>query len=175
MLQSWAANCLNAPGSQDPFQSLSELLGLAPTPSSAQHPEPSRSTSPSHREHVPLLQHYQRSLSKLVSCTSDGSPSSFEAFTQLATAQSSSRVGKGLHLGILAWAGRHMTNEGEVKYEALSERLGEEATRIITEQAVQLEQGSIAIEETTRLTLLGGLLMLIQWKVSLTSSLVRLG
>lgn len=59
-----------------------------------------------------------------------------------------------------------MTNEGEVKYEALSERLGEEASRIVTEQAVQLEQGSIAIEETTRLTLLGGLLMLIQWKVN---------
>lgn len=63
-----------------------------------------------------------------------------------------------------------MTNEGEAKYEALSERLGEEATRTVMEQAVRLEQGSIAIEETTRLTLLGGLLMLIQWKVSLTSS-----
>jgi hypothetical protein len=58
-----------------------------------------------------------------------------------------------------------MTNEGEVKYEALSERLGEEASRIIAEQAAQVEQGLIAVEETTRLTLLGGLLMVVQWKV----------
>lgn len=175
MLQSWAANCLNAPGSQDPFQSLSELLGLGPAPLAAIDPVESRSTSPAHRQHGPLLQHYQRSLSKLVSCTTDGAPSAFEAFTHLATAQSSSRVGKGLHLGILAWAGRHMSNEGEVKYEALSERLGEEASRIIIEQAIQLEQGSIMIEETTRLTLLGGLLMLVQWKVSAIGNVHILG
>jgi hypothetical protein len=132
-----------------------------------------RDNTPPQRQHVPLLHHYQRSLSKLVSCTTDGSPSSFAAFTQLATAQSSSRVGKGLHLGILAWAGRHMTNEGEIKYEALSERLGEEATKIVTEQVVQWEHGSMATEETTRLTLLGGLLMLIQWKVGSIAKTVR--
>jgi hypothetical protein len=66
-----------------------------------------------------------------------------------------------------------MTNEGEIKYEALSERLGEEATRTVMEQAVRLEQGSVAVEETTRLTLLGGLLMLVQWKVSLVSSIIE--
>jgi hypothetical protein len=66
-----------------------------------------------------------------------------------------------------------MTNEGEIKYEALSERLGEEATKIVTEQVVQWEHGSMATEETTRLTLLGGLLMLIQWKVGSIAKTVR--
>jgi hypothetical protein len=43
----------------------------------------------------------------------------------------------------------------------------------VTEQVVQWEHGSMATEETTRLTLLGGLLMLIQWKVGSIAKTVR--
>lgn len=60
-----------------------------------------------------------------------------------------------------------MTNEGEVKYEALSEKLGREASQILADQALQVEREGDATAEMARLTLLAGQLMLIQWKVSL--------
>lgn len=167
MLQAWAAECLAAPAthSLDPFQSLSDLLGVdRPSPP----PMPTlqcRSTIPPEGQHVPLLLHYQRSLSNMVSCTGNTAPSAFQAFTRLANAQSSSLVGKALHLGTLAWAGRHMANEGEAKYEALSERLGEEASAIVLDQAQQWRIGALALEEAGLLTLVAGLLMLTQWKV----------
>lgn len=60
-----------------------------------------------------------------------------------------------------------MTNEGEVKYEALSEKLGREASQILADQALQVEREGDTTAEMARLTLLAGQLMLIQWKVSL--------
>jgi hypothetical protein len=60
-----------------------------------------------------------------------------------------------------------MTNEGEVKYEALSEKLGREASRILADQALQVEREGDTTAEMARLTLLAGQLMLIQWKVGL--------
>jgi hypothetical protein len=59
-----------------------------------------------------------------------------------------------------------MTNEGEVKYEALSEKLGREASRILADQALQVEREGDTTAEMARLTLLAGQLMLMQWKVS---------
>jgi transcriptional activator protein UGA3 len=169
MLQSWAADCLNVTSAQntDPFQSLSDLLGIENDLTNAsQSAGPSRQRSVTPGNHGPLLTHYQRSLSSLVSCTGDSSPSAFDAFTQLADAQSTSKAGRGLHLSILAWAGRHMSNEGEVRYEASSERLGQEAIGLIVDRLEYFRKGSLQLEETERMTLLAGCLMLIQWRVS---------
>jgi len=169
MLQSWAADCLNFTSAQntDPFQSLSDLLGIEnDLTSTSQSAGPSRQRSGSPIQHGPLLTHYQRSLSSLVSCTGDSSPSAFDAFTQLADAQSTSKAGRGLHLSILAWAGRHMSNEGEIRYEASSERLGKEAETLIVDRLDYHRNGSVQLEETERMTLLAGCLMLIQWRVS---------
>jgi len=168
MLQSWAANCLNVTATQnpDPFQSLSEILGIDNDPTGSSNsagPSRQRSLSPGH--HGPLLNHYQRSLSSMVSCTGDSAPSAFAAFTQLANAQSTSRAGRGLHLSILAWAGRHMSNEGEIRYEAMSDKLGDKASNIIVGRLEYYQKGNITMEETERMTLLAGCLMLIQWKV----------
>lgn len=58
-----------------------------------------------------------------------------------------------------------MTNEGQDKYEAISERLGGQAATIVLDQASQVDPGSLAVDDSVRLTLLGGLLMVIQWKV----------
>jgi len=178
MLQSWAADCLNVTSAQstDPFQSLSDLLGVdTEITTSSQSAELSRqrSTSPGH--HGPLLVHYQRSLSSLVSCTGSSAPSAFDAFTQLADAQSTSKAGRGLHLGILAWAGRHMSNEGEIRYEATSERLGQKATGLIIDRLEFYQKGNSTREETERMTLLAGCLMLIQWRVIQTGLVIGLG
>jgi hypothetical protein len=169
MLQSWAADCLNVTSAQnaDPFQSLSDLLGVEndlTNPAKSTGSSRQRSLSPGH--HGPLLIHYQRSLSGMVSCTGDSAPSAFAAFTQLANAQSTSEAGRGLHLSILAWAGRHMANEGEIRYEAMSERLGGKASSIIVGRLEYYQKANIAFEETERMTLLAGCLMVIQWKVS---------
>jgi len=171
LLQSWASHCLNAPAAQnqDPFLSLSTLLGISESSALSKSPSMPHLNSPLEPQNGPLLQHYQRSLTKLVSCNSNETPSAFDAFTQLATAQSTSAVGRALHLATLAWAGRHMTNEGEMKYEALSEKLGGEATKIVAEQALQVNRRGTTMSETAQLTLLAGQLMLIQWKVSLSS------
>jgi hypothetical protein len=169
LLQTWAANCLNVTSAQntDPFQSLSDLLGMESdlaNPSNSAGASRDRSLSPGH--HGPLLNHYQRSLSSMVSCTGDSAPSAFSAFTQLANAQSTSKAGRGLHLSILAWAGRHMANEGEIRYEAMSEKLGQKATSIIVDRLEYYQKGGLQLEETERMTLLAGSLMVIQWKVS---------
>lgn len=168
LLQSWAADCLAGPAmqTQDPFHSLSSILDEHNRSSISREPVGSRPSSPTARHHGPLLQHYQRSLSSLVSCTDENTPSAFHAFSRLATAQSSSEPGRGLHLAILAWAGRHMSNEGQAKYEAISERLGGQAAALVLEQAARQEPGSMSVDDSVRLTLLGGLLMVVQWKVS---------
>ena len=94
----------------------------------------------------------------------------FDAFTTLASATATSQAGKGLHLATLAWAGRHMSNMGQVKYEAMSERLGEQATGIVLGLIRDIPPAKRRGEEkglceTEAMTLLGGLLMLVQFKV----------
>lgn len=119
-----------------------------------------RASSPSSNgtgaSHSDLMQHFQGTLSRLVSCSGDSR--SFAAFTTLANeGQSSSRA---LYLSILAWAGRHLANSGKAKYEAVSERLGEQASTLVLAQLAQ------ETEEKDRMTLLAAALMVMQFKVS---------
>lgn len=138
----------------------------------AHSPINSRAPIQSEAPHKPLLAHYQDSLSKLVACIPEDSVNGYDAFTTLASATATSPAGKGLHLATLAWAGRHMSNLGQVKYEAMSERLGEQAREIVTGILGNLGQKQRRGQEpglgdTEAMTLLGGLLMLVQFKVSL--------
>jgi hypothetical protein len=64
-----------------------------------------------------------------------------------------------------------MSNMGQVKYEAMSEKLGEQAKDIIlgllgalTVKQRRGQEGGLG--ETEAMTLLGGTLMLVQFKVS---------
>lgn len=165
-----------APGIQPPVNAVSSTDPLQTFTDSTTHPNPSvrpasRQVSPSAASphHAHLLKHYQASLSSLVSCTGDTetAPSAFAAFTKLAEASSSSEAGQGLHLSILAWAGRHMVNQGQVKYESVSERLGEKAMRIVLAKLEEWKRGSSEIMgENERMTLLAGALMIVQFKVS---------
>jgi hypothetical protein len=59
-----------------------------------------------------------------------------------------------------------MANEGEIRYEAMSEKLGQKATSIIVDRLEYYQKGGLQLEETERMTLLAGSLMVIQWKVS---------
>ena len=58
-----------------------------------------------------------------------------------------------------------MSNEGEIRYEAMSDKLGEKASNIVVGRLEYYQKGNITMEETERMTLLAGCLMLIQWKV----------
>jgi hypothetical protein len=58
-----------------------------------------------------------------------------------------------------------MSNEGEIRYEAMSDKLGEEASSIIVGRLDHYQKGKSILEDTERMTLLAGCLMLIQWKV----------
>jgi hypothetical protein len=168
MLQNWAAS-LAMPAMQtiDHFQPLSDIFGVdiqqAPIPTSPKR----RSTSPVDSPHyAPLLKHYQSSLSALVSCQGDSetSPSAFAAFTTLAKTSTSSLTGQALHHSILAWAGRHMVNQGQVRYEAISEKLSEKALGIASKRLGETTVlGGLADSE--RLMLLATILMSMQFKV----------
>jgi hypothetical protein len=118
--------------------------------------------------HQAILAHYQESLSNLVSC-SDGehAPNSYDAFTALANASMTSSAGQGLHLSVLAWAGRHMVNQGQLKYEAVSERLGTQASQIILDMLARDVETRV-LESKELVTLFAGILMLVQYKVSRT-------
>jgi transcriptional activator protein UGA3 len=110
-----------------------------------------------------LLRHYKQSLSHLVSCAGEESPNSFDAFTTIANASINSPAGQGLHFSILAWAGRHMVNQGQHKFEAISERLGLQASQILLDVS-----GKNMGEIQEPMTVFAGLLMLIQFKVSMS-------
>jgi hypothetical protein len=59
-----------------------------------------------------------------------------------------------------------MVNQGQEKYEAVSERLGEKATRIVMIKLEEWAGGQRgALSETERMTLLAGNLMVVQFKV----------
>lgn len=189
MLQQWAAELFNFKDNVNPFDSLSGLLAPkhdtptaistfgppTPTPGGANHEISHPPAEPQHAHsdapHKPLAAHYRDSLSRYVACIPEDSVNGFDAFTTLASATASSSAGRGLHLATLSWAGRHMSNLGQVKYEAMSERLAEQAKGILfgilgkftTAQRRGIEQG---IGETDQMTLLAGTLMLVQFKVS---------
>ncbi|ORY35758.1 fungal-specific transcription factor domain-domain-containing protein [Naematelia encephala] len=171
-LQLWAADCLPSLGdvqASNPFDALSSILFPPnPVPSSsiqimAASPPPSP-TLTNTESHNAMLHHYKESLSSLVSCSGEQAPNAFDAFTTMANAAMSSPAGQGLHLSILAWAGRHMVNQGQPKYEAVSERLGSQAAQIIMEKLGN-GRDPAKMEEQELLTLFAGLLMLVQFKI----------
>jgi hypothetical protein len=60
-----------------------------------------------------------------------------------------------------------MVNQGQIKYETVSERLGAQAAEIILEKLGGFRNGGAAsATETEKMTLLAGALMMIQYKVS---------
>lgn len=120
------------------------------------------------RHHQRLSEYYRATLTSLLSCTPANSASAFDAFVTMANASSSSSSGQGLHLATLAWAGRHMANQGQEQYETVSEGLASQANGIITARMGEWStMGGEWWSETECLTLLGGLLMLMQVKVGL--------
>lgn len=178
---------LNNTGAQNPFDSLNDLLfpqdpappaplpqpqpqPLAITPaSSAANPLPLVSPGPTDpkttESHAAILSYYKDCLARLVSCGGKNDPNDYDAFTSLAYANISSLAGQGLHMSILAWAGRHMVNRGQANYEAVSERLSGQATQIIMDKLVK--ENLKTLEQSELLTLFSGLIMLISFKVSL--------
>ena len=164
MLQTWAADCLPSMSTSqpiNPFDSLNDLLfptTLAPaTPASISSRDSNNLAS-----QTAMLSHYRECLSTLVSCSNgEHAPNAFDGFTFLANANISSPSGQGLHLSILAWAGRHMVNQGQTKYEAVSERLGLQAAQIIMDTLARNDH-----DDKVAMTLFAGLLMMVQFKVS---------
>ena len=181
-LQLWAADCLpslSGNAAHNPFDSLNDLLfppsnNLTPSVPSPFGPTPTSSTFPTllapsnpvpntAESHTAILSHYKDCLSRLVSCSGQTAPNAYDAFTSLANANISSPAGQGLHLSILAWAGRHMVNRGQANYEAVSERLGNQASQIILDK---LEREDLTrMDGGELLTLFAGVIMLISFKV----------
>lgn len=63
-----------------------------------------------------------------------------------------------------------MVNQGQVKYETVSERLGEKSGRIILAKLEDWKRdGGEGVTEAETMTLLAGALMVVQFKVSGTS------
>lgn len=58
-----------------------------------------------------------------------------------------------------------MANQGEIKFETISDKLGERATKIVLERVKIWENGQCESTETESMTLLAGLLMIISFKV----------
>jgi hypothetical protein len=174
---------LNNTGAQNPFDSLNDLLFPHPqtappsTPSHLPAVTPASTTTSSAplvapgptdpkttESHAAILAYYKDCLARLVSCGGKNDPNDYDAFTSLANANISSLAGQGLHMSILAWAGRHMVNRGQANYEAVSERLSGQATQIIMEKL--MKEKLEMLEQSELLTLFSGLIMLISFKVS---------
>ncbi|CED83530.1 Protein of unknown function DUF3468 [Phaffia rhodozyma] len=124
-----------------------------------------------------LLEHYSKFLSPLVSCTKEDLPSGFEAFTALALDEMDFRPStSALHLAILSWTGRHLVNQGQLKYESVSEEYGAQAIDLLNAsfQALSTENspedgGTERVvspdKEIEKMTLLAGTLMIMQHKI----------
>lgn len=180
-LQQWAMELLAYDTTPNPFSTndttvdasnLQNTFSLAPTFDPLQSPlcrRPALHTDPLHR---PLLLHYQDCLSRLVACNPNDPTNGFDAFTTLASTASATSSGKAQYLGILAWAGRHMTNQGQSQYEALSERVAKEAADLLFRSGQGLDQSLDPAPYATKLEKLstvGALLMLMSFKVRDTS------
>ncbi|GMK57954.1 hypothetical protein CspeluHIS016_0407880 [Cutaneotrichosporon spelunceum] len=178
-LQLWAADCLQPqpqPGSgsgglpagaldmswytllDDPVPSDFEPAS-APSASSDSVLSPTSASTRGGRRHADLLQHFQTTLSSLVTCSGDAN--GFSAFTDLADRSTS------LYLSILAWAGRHMANMGAARYEAISERLGAEAGVMVLAELEKVAQPGSAgrMDDEDAMTVLATALMVIQFRI----------
>ncbi len=115
-----------------------------------------------------ILSYYSKSLTSLVSCTDNESPSGFDAFTQLASPSTErGEPARALHIAILAWAGRHLVNKGNFRFESVSETYGLQAMALMESLLSQRGKPSFLPEtETEQITLLAGCLMVMQYKVN---------
>lgn len=170
-LQQWAAELLDCEPGLEPWADgldIGQSIELQASSSvdpvlSPLNRRPSLYTEPTYR---PFLTHYQDCLSRLVACNPDDATNGFDAFTTLAAATATTVTGRALHLATLAWAGVHMSNQGQSKYEARSERAAEEAKNLLFSDLI----GTSPMPVTTvvrfdKLSILGGLLMLMSFKV----------
>lgn len=114
-----------------------------------------------------ILSYYSKSLTSLVSCTDNESPSGFDAFTQLASPSTErGEPARALHIAILAWAGRHLVNKGNFRFESVSETYGLQAMALMESLLSQRGKPSFLPEtETEQITLLAGCLMVMQYKI----------
>lgn len=62
----------------------------------------------------------------------------------------------------MAWAGKHAVNKGQIRYEAISEKLGAQALGLVEGL---IGNGGLEGEDVERLTLLAAMLMVVQFKV----------
>jgi hypothetical protein len=172
-LQQWAAELLDSETALEPWLSTLDF-GQTSITTTTTSPDPilapldrrpSLHTDPTYR---PFLTHYQDCLSRLVACNPDDPTNGFDAFTTLASATASTPSGQALHLATLAWAGVHMSNQGQSEYEARSERVAEEAKALLFSSDLP----NTPLDPTDmnarfdKLSILGGLLMLMSFKVS---------
>jgi hypothetical protein len=172
-LQQWAAQLLGTETSLDPWMgnidsgpSSNVTSTTSPDPLLAPlNRRPSLQTDPTYR---PLLTHYQDCLSRLVACNPDDPTNGFDAFTTLASATASTPSGQALHLATLAWAGVHMSNQGQSEFEARSERAAERARAMLF--GSELPSTPLVPTDMNarfdKLSILGGLLMLMSFKAS---------
>lgn len=151
---SWYAPRLDGPTTSEPTAPTS-----APSASSESVLSPTSAGARNGPRHADLLQHFQSTLSRLVTCSGDSG--GFSAFTDLADRSTS------LYLSILAWAGRHMANMGAARYEAISERLGAEAGVMVLAELEKVAQpGSAgAMDDEDAMTVLATALMVMQFRV----------
>ncbi|PWN48811.1 hypothetical protein IE53DRAFT_398972 [Violaceomyces palustris] len=122
-----------------------------------------------------FLQHFIAVLSNLISCSGPGqSGNGFTAFAKLAGLPSQLLSHEeGESLSILAWASKHMVNQGEDRYESTSERSGSQASseleRLLKERRSRENRedaSSSQIEDKEDLTLLAATLMVISFKIT---------
>ncbi len=136
----------------------------SPSVSSLRNDRPSSASS---ARTSSILGYYSKSLTALVSCTGADGPSGFDAFSQLASPSGDrGEAARALHIAILAWSGRHLTNQGQFKFEASSETYGAQALSLVSNLlAKRLAPNSHPEDETQQITLLAAVLMVLQYKV----------
>lgn len=174
-LQLWAADCLRQTnsGPADLFSGwVDQFVGTYPVDDGRGDRErvTSANRTPSEHadaKHSALLHYFQSTLSRLVSCSGDG-PNAFLSFQELADRDGGGKgspATRALYLSILSWAGRHMANAGHAKYEAVSERLGAQAGRILLPLLeTDLREGT-GVEKADTMTLLAAAIMVVQFKI----------
>jgi hypothetical protein len=124
---------------------------------------PPTAAVPASPDDAALLAYFTHTLSSQISVTGKNAPSAFEAFTRLSSLPANgNKAAQALHLSIMAWAGIHAVNNGQSRFEITSERLGQQATALLTSRLAEGYDGT----DQERLTMLAAGLMIVQYKVS---------
>lgn len=171
LLELLAAGCFASFGSYSDDLAQPQMLSAIPHPSSpsVSSLRNDRPSSASSARTSSILAYYSKSLTALVSCTGADGPSGFDAFAQLASPSADTDRGeaaRALHVAILAWSGRHLTNQGQFKYESSSETYGAQAMAMVEGLLAKRNMpGARPEDETQQITLLASALMVMQYKV----------